>query len=97
MVGGTRLEYLLCNYYINFIQIKVELNDVDIEPSSHPRKCLFDRLEFAELGKIPTQICRHQYTDKTVVSYRDKATLSFETDDSVTARGFSAIVSCVRK
>lgn len=75
--------------------IKVVLNEVDIEPTSHPRKCLNDGLFFSEPGRMPSQICNHRYTGKEMVSIRNQVELNFESDDSVTARGFSATVSCV--
>lgn len=77
--------------------IRVALTDVDIESTNHPRKCMRDGLIFSQLGKIPIQICRHQFTDRELISYRDKATLTFTTDGSVTGRGFAARVDCIRK
>ena len=68
---------------------------MDIEPTSHPRKCLNDGLFFSEPGRMPSQICNHRYTGKEMVSIRNQVELNFESDDSVTARGFSATVSCV--
>lgn len=75
--------------------IKVVLNEVDIEPTSHPRKCLNDGLFFSEPGRMPNQICNHRWAAKEILSFRDKVTLNFQSDASVTGRGFSATISCV--
>jgi len=83
--------------------IKVELKDVDIESTAHPRKCLKDALVFSQKGKVPIQVCRSVYANKTIVSTptkvldREEASLTFSSDSTVTGRGFEATVSCLPK